>query len=72
VMRHNEIIEHEIDRMARVSEDYNRRFLKARSAGQDLASVVYEYLEDPDGVGTQKLRQERDKYLSRDAGNFNV
>jgi hypothetical protein len=69
-LRRNEVIEREVDHLTRRLENWNRRALVATDEGERLARAVYEFLNDPDGVGTDALRAARDRFMAAHAGNF--
>jgi hypothetical protein len=47
-----------------------RRERFAADEGARLAQAVYDYLEDPQGYGTDALAAARERFLSYHAGNF--
>lgn len=44
--------------------------LNAADAGAALAAEVYRYLADPEGVGTDALREAYDTFIAQHAANF--
>lgn len=57
-------------RRVAVQEDQVRQ--NSVDAGGELASVVYEYLQNPRKVGTRRLDEAYRKYMGLHAGNFHA
>lgn len=63
-------IDQRIDYLLRVSNGTQRQFDRCRKAANELAAVVYAFTEDPQGVGTDALREAWQTFMQQDAGNF--
>ena len=49
---------------------YEVFFNNAREAGYDLAQKVYEFVENPEAVGTDALREAYSEFMGLHSGNF--
>lgn len=54
----------------RVVKDQRGRLLIATQASTRFGAAVAAFLEDPDGVGRNELRDEYDRFMAVHAGNF--
>jgi hypothetical protein len=61
-----------VDQLVRRGENAQTRLEIATDAGFVLAQAVYEFTEDPDGVGTDALRTAYDTFMGLHAGNFHA
>lgn len=71
-MYHSDAIEREIDYMERRRADAATRLVGASDAGSKLATAVYAFTEDPEGVGTDALATARKEFMCAQAGGFYV
>lgn len=65
-----EQIAQKVDWLVRSVHGSEAQFDRCRKAGTTLAAVVYAYVEDPEGVGTDALREAYNAFMTQDAGNF--
>lgn len=63
-------IDQRLDWLVRGADGAEALFERCRKAGNALAKVVYAYVEDPEGVGTDALRAAWNAYMTQDSGNF--
>lgn len=64
------VIDSELGWMSNVIRSKARRLECASQAGADLAAAVYQYIEDPEGVGTDALKTAYGDFMALHAGNF--
>lgn len=63
-------IKRQIDWLVRCADGGTAQFERCRKAANAFASVVYAFVEDSEGVGTDALREAWSAYMTQDSGNF--